>query len=338
MTSFEGAIATAPTAPTGGGVAAAVPPHSVDAEQAVLGAILLSEKAHYTYIVEEALKPGDFYVRRHRPIFEAMLALFESGGQLDALSVVEQLKTMGTLTEAGGPDAVGELVTAVPAVGQHPALRGDRQADLAPAPAARRLLPDPAVRLGPRRRGARHRRRRRAHDPRDPHGRRSAGVPARERDPARGADALGRALARGPLDDRRRVGLRRPRRDHRRLPARQPDHPRCAPVDGQVRVRDEHRRERRARQGRPRPVALFSLEMSEAELAQRFIASQAASRATTCARAACATTSGRACCAPPATTRRPTSTSTTPRTSGCSTSARRRAACTSSSPTAAAWA
>ena len=38
---------------------------------------------------------------------------------------------------------------------------------------------------------------------------------------------------------------------------------------------------------RARPVALFSLEMSEAELAQRFIASQARSRATTCARAAC---------------------------------------------------
>ena len=39
----------------------------------MLGAILLSEQAHYAYVVEEALKPEDFYVRRHRPIYEAML-------------------------------------------------------------------------------------------------------------------------------------------------------------------------------------------------------------------------------------------------------------------------
>ena len=116
MTSFDGAIAEAQFAPSSA-AAATVPPHSIDAEQAVLGAILLSEKAHYAFVVEEALKPTDFYVRRHRPIFNAMLSLFEGGGQLDALSVVEQLKSMGTLTEAGGPEAVGELVTAVPAVG-----------------------------------------------------------------------------------------------------------------------------------------------------------------------------------------------------------------------------
>ena len=116
MTSFDGAIAEGQFAPSNG-VAGTVPPHSIDAEQAVLGAILLSEKAHYAFVVEEALKPTDFYVRRHRPIFEAMLALFEGGGQLDALSVVEQLKSSGKLTEAGGPEAVGELVTAVPAVG-----------------------------------------------------------------------------------------------------------------------------------------------------------------------------------------------------------------------------
>ena len=75
------------------------------------------------------------------------------------------------------------------------------------------------------------------------------------------------------LADRHAVRLQRPRRGHRRLPARQPDHHRRAPGDGQVGPRHEHRRERRA--GHGKPVALFSLEMSEAELAQRFVASQA---------------------------------------------------------------
>ena len=49
---------------------------------------------------------------------------------------------------------------------------------------------------------------------------------------------------------------------HRRLPARQPDHPRRAPVDGQVGADGQLRRERRARRGK-KAVALFSLEMSE---------------------------------------------------------------------------
>ena len=54
------------------------------------------------------------------------------------------------------------------------------------------------------------------------------------------------ALARGHVAHRHAVRLQGPRRDHRRLPARQPDHPRRAPVDGQDRAGHEHRRERRA--------------------------------------------------------------------------------------------
>ena len=46
---------------SGSAVAAATPPHSIEAEQAVLGAILLSEQAHYTFVVEESLKSEDFY-------------------------------------------------------------------------------------------------------------------------------------------------------------------------------------------------------------------------------------------------------------------------------------
>ncbi len=103
---------SAGTPPAGAG-----PPHSIEAEQAVLGAILLSDKAHYMFVVEEALKPADFYRARHRVVFEAMNGLFDRGGEIDVLSVVEELKSLGKLDEAGGPEDVGALVAAVPAVG-----------------------------------------------------------------------------------------------------------------------------------------------------------------------------------------------------------------------------
>ena len=87
-------------------------------------------------------------------------------------------------------------------------------------------------------------------------------------------DKLHRLSHRGHRAHRHAVGLQGPRRDHRRLPARQPDHHRRPPVDGQVGAR--HATSPRTRRSTHNaPVALFSLEMSETELAQRFVASQA---------------------------------------------------------------
>ena len=97
--------------------AGATPPHSIEAEQAVLGAILLSEKAHYTFIVEQELTAADFYRSRHGVAFEVMADLFSNGIDLDVLSVTEELKARGRLDEAGGADEIAGLVTAVPAVG-----------------------------------------------------------------------------------------------------------------------------------------------------------------------------------------------------------------------------
>src|ERR687894_661224 len=52
--------------PTDGPSAAAGPPHSLEAEQSVLGAILLSERAMYALVIEEGLKPADFYRGRRQ--------------------------------------------------------------------------------------------------------------------------------------------------------------------------------------------------------------------------------------------------------------------------------
>ena len=96
---------------------AAGPPHNLDAEQSVLGAVLLSERAIYGLVVEEGLRPEDFYRPQHGDVFEAMLALFNDGGSIDKLTVTERLRQSGKLDEVGGPAAVHELAAAVPAAG-----------------------------------------------------------------------------------------------------------------------------------------------------------------------------------------------------------------------------
>ena len=106
-----------PGSPTPPAPAGATPPHSIEAEQAVLGAVMLSEKAHYAFIVEQDLKPDDFYRARHRITFEVMSKLFDEGVDLDVLSVTEELKACGKLEEVGGAGEIAGLTAAVPAVG-----------------------------------------------------------------------------------------------------------------------------------------------------------------------------------------------------------------------------
>ena len=86
-----------------------------------------------------------------------------------------------------------------------------------------------------------------------------------------------------------------------------------------------------------KPVALFSLEMSEAELARRFIASQASVQGEELARAASARRAGRRSSRRARAWPRRRCGSTTPATSACSRSARRRAACTAQTPTGSGW-
>ena len=60
-----------------------IPPHSIEAEQSVLGAMFLSDSTHHAFVIEEALKPKDFYRQRHQVIFEAMTELFDAGEPID---------------------------------------------------------------------------------------------------------------------------------------------------------------------------------------------------------------------------------------------------------------
>src|SRR3954454_21130490 len=94
------------------------PPHSIEAEQSVLGAILLSDKVHYAYVIEEGLQPEDFYKERHRTIYAAMHELYSESQPIDVLPVSEHLRARGRLEAAGGSAEIGALTAAVPTVGK----------------------------------------------------------------------------------------------------------------------------------------------------------------------------------------------------------------------------
>jgi replicative DNA helicase len=84
-----------------------IPPHSLEAERAVLGAILLERESLPKAI--ELLKPADFYKEGHRKIFDATLGLFERNEPVDLLTVSEELKRR-ELEEVGGAAALAGLV------------------------------------------------------------------------------------------------------------------------------------------------------------------------------------------------------------------------------------
>jgi replicative DNA helicase len=110
---------SAVSAANGAGSAPGViaPPHNLQAEQSVLGAILLSDRALYALVIEEGLRPEDFYREHHGTIYSAMLALYNESEPVDELTVIDRLRTMGKLEDVGGRAAVDELAGTVPAAG-----------------------------------------------------------------------------------------------------------------------------------------------------------------------------------------------------------------------------
>jgi replicative DNA helicase len=111
-TPLETALAP-PSPPLNGGG----PPHNLEAEQSVLGAILLSDRALYALVIEEGLRPDDFYRERHRVTYAAMLELYNTNEPIDPLTVTEALRQSGRLDDAGGAEAIDALTGSVPLVG-----------------------------------------------------------------------------------------------------------------------------------------------------------------------------------------------------------------------------
>jgi len=107
----------APPPPPSNVVQGIAPPHSIESEQGVLGAVLLSDRAMYSYVVESQLRPEDFYRERHRVVFGAMVELYGESEPIDVLTVTEHLRARAQLDAAGGQAGIDELTAAVPAVG-----------------------------------------------------------------------------------------------------------------------------------------------------------------------------------------------------------------------------
>ena len=105
-------------APRGGFDGAPIaPPQNLEAEQSVLGAVLLSDTALPALIIDERLQSEDFYREGHGRIYQAMLDLHTLGEPVDALTLVEHLKQAGDLEAVGGRAAIDLLAGSVPAVG-----------------------------------------------------------------------------------------------------------------------------------------------------------------------------------------------------------------------------
>lgn len=85
-----------------------VPPHSLDAEIVVLGAMLLDEKSLLKGM--EQLKEEDFYFPHHRKIFNAIKHLFETQSVVDAITLKDELSRRGILEEIGGAQYIAEIV------------------------------------------------------------------------------------------------------------------------------------------------------------------------------------------------------------------------------------
>jgi replicative DNA helicase len=88
------------------------PPHSREAEESVIGALLLSEEAANE--VMDRIHPEDFYVPAHQAIFESMRELFDTSQAIDAVTVSESLRRRGELEKVGGVQYLTRLVDIVP--------------------------------------------------------------------------------------------------------------------------------------------------------------------------------------------------------------------------------
>lgn len=88
-----------------------IPPHSIEAEQSVLGAMMVSKEAINTAV--EIIKPDDFYKGVNKEIFEAILGLFSINEPVDLITLSEELRRRGTLDNVGGITYIANLSTSV---------------------------------------------------------------------------------------------------------------------------------------------------------------------------------------------------------------------------------
>jgi putative DNA primase/helicase len=93
------------------------PPQNVEAEEAVLGAMMMAEPSLAAVIDEVGLSAGDFYFGKNGVVFAAIRDLYAASKPTDELSVADALEEIGAIEEIGGKHYVSELAAKVPAAG-----------------------------------------------------------------------------------------------------------------------------------------------------------------------------------------------------------------------------
>ena len=89
-----------------------IPPYNIEAEESLLGAMLISRDA--TSSVLEIVKSDDFYRKQNQMIFDAILELFAKGEPADAITIADHLKKKGMLEEVGGKTFIHSLISNIP--------------------------------------------------------------------------------------------------------------------------------------------------------------------------------------------------------------------------------
>ena len=87
-------------------------PHSVEAEQAVLGSMLIDARCVPEVI--DKLRPEDFYLRHNREIYESIYSMFNFSQTIDPVTVLEDMKRKGTYDENQSRNYVLQLMDATP--------------------------------------------------------------------------------------------------------------------------------------------------------------------------------------------------------------------------------
>jgi replicative DNA helicase len=87
-------------------------PQNIEAEQSVLGAILIDNEAISSAL--EILSPSDFYRDNHRKIYSAMIELYERHEPIDLITITDYLRSTNLLDEVGGSEYMAFLATVVP--------------------------------------------------------------------------------------------------------------------------------------------------------------------------------------------------------------------------------
>jgi replicative DNA helicase len=123
-----------------GAEAARVPPHDLDAERAVIGAMLVSETA--VAAVAERLGAEDFYSEVHRIIYGAMMRLYSRGEPIDQLTLTNELRSVNEFERIGGRPYVFQIVESVPT-----AANAGRYADIVRGKALLRAVIDVGSRI-----------------------------------------------------------------------------------------------------------------------------------------------------------------------------------------------